>query len=161
MKFYNSHRNFINSAEERRHSELGQESPKSCPLGLFNTKVQELYFEDFISCECCKSPFPVDCSENREDYYSEHSHPLCISATGSIAEDNMVEIGRAVAPPSKVTSSGILDVAVKNLEDYCNGWLTTWVHRHTNALLSLLISNISSQSISLCTLRVLFCKFIL
>lgn len=73
----------------------------------------------------------------------------------------MVEIGRAVASPSKVTSSGSLDVAVKNLEDYCNGLLTTWVHRHTNALLSLLISNISYQSISLCTLRVLFCKLIL
>jgi hypothetical protein len=73
----------------------------------------------------------------------------------------MVEIGRAVAPSSKVTSSGSLDVAVKNLEDYCNGLLTTWVHRHTNALLSLLISDVSYQSISLCTLYVLIYVFIL
>lgn len=73
----------------------------------------------------------------------------------------MVEIGRAVAPPSKVTSSGSLDVAVKNLEDYCNGLLTTWVHRHTNALLPLLISNISYQSVSLCTLCVLIYMFII
>lgn len=57
----------------------------------------------------------------------ETSNPVCISATGSIAEDNMVEIGRAVGPPSTVTSSGSLDVAVKNLEDYCNGLLNTWV----------------------------------
>lgn len=45
----------------------------------------------------------------------------------------MLEIGRDVAPPSKATSSGSLDVAVKNLEDYCNGLLTTWVHRHTKS----------------------------